>query len=88
VFSGCNVTLEGTVAAVVLLLESVTVAPPAGAGPLSVMCRSRNSAVTLLGFSESDEERQTRQLRKIARNPGPRAGSFAKTATNFEGEII
>ena len=31
-----TVTLEGTVAAAVLLLESVTCAPPAGAGPLSV----------------------------------------------------
>lgn len=31
-----TVTLEGTVATVVLLLVSVTTAPPAGAGPLSV----------------------------------------------------
>jgi len=31
------------VAAVVLLLESVTVAPPAGAGPQALLCRSRNS---------------------------------------------
>ena len=31
-----TVTLAGTWAAVVLLLESVTTAPPAGAGPLNV----------------------------------------------------
>jgi len=31
-----TVTLAGTVAAVVLSLESVTTAPPAGAGPLKV----------------------------------------------------
>src|SRR2546429_7642499 len=31
-----TVTLEGTVAAAVLLLESATCAPPAGAGPLNV----------------------------------------------------
>ena len=31
-----TVTLPGTVAAAVLLLDSVTTAPPAGAGPLSV----------------------------------------------------
>jgi len=30
------ITLEGTLAAPVLLLESATCAPPAGAGPLSV----------------------------------------------------
>jgi hypothetical protein len=34
-FAG-TVTLVGTCAAEVLLLESVTAAPPAGAGPLSV----------------------------------------------------
>ena len=31
-----TVTLEGALAAVALLLESVTTAPPAGAAPLSV----------------------------------------------------
>ena len=52
-----TVTLEGTAAAAVLLLESVTVAPPAGAAPLNVtvpveVCRP---PITLVGFSVSDE---------------------------------
>jgi len=49
-----TVTLEGTLAAVVLLLESVTCAPPAGAGPLSVTVPVEEfPPVTLGGFSES-----------------------------------
>ena len=51
-----TVTLDGTVAAAVLLLESVTVAPPAGAAPLSVTVPVEEfPPVTLVGFSESDE---------------------------------
>ena len=51
-----TVTLEGTVAAAVLLLESATVAPPAGAAPLSVTVPVEEfPPVTLVGFSESDE---------------------------------
>ena len=51
-----TVTLLG-VAAAILLLESVTWAPPAGAGPLKVTvpvedCRP---PTTLVGFSVSDE---------------------------------
>jgi len=52
-----TVTLNGTVARFVLLLESMTCAPPAGAGALSVtvpveVCRP---PTTLVGFSVSEE---------------------------------
>ena len=52
-----TVTLEGTVAAAVLLLESATCAPPAGAGPLSVTAPVEDCTppITLVGLSESEE---------------------------------
>ncbi len=51
-----TVTLEGTLAAP-LLLESRTSAPPAGAGPLSVAVPVEDCKppITLVGFSESEE---------------------------------
>lgn len=46
-----TVTLDGTLATVVLLLESVTSAPPAGAGPLSVTVPVEElPPVTLVGL--------------------------------------
>ena len=52
-----TVTLEGTVAAPVLLLESRTCAPPAGAGPLSVTVPVEDCTppTTLVGFKVSEE---------------------------------
>jgi hypothetical protein len=51
-----TVTLEGTLATVVLLLERATCAPPAGAGPLNVTVPvEKFPPVTLVGFSESEE---------------------------------
>jgi len=51
------ITLEGTLAAPVLLLESATCAPPAGAVPLSVTVPVEDCIppTTLVGFSESEE---------------------------------
>jgi len=51
-----TITLEGTLAAP-LLLESMTCAPPAGAGPLNVTAPVEDCAppITLVGFSVSEE---------------------------------
>jgi hypothetical protein len=52
-----TMTLEGTLAAAVLLLESATCAPPAGAGPLSVTAPVEDCVppTTLVGLSVSEE---------------------------------
>ena len=51
-----TVTLEGTRAAFVLLLESATCAPPVGAGPLRVTVPvDEFPPATLAGFTASDE---------------------------------
>src|SRR5260370_3454610 len=52
-----TVTLEGTVAAAVLLLESATWAPPAGAAPVNVTVPVEDCVppITLVGLSVSDE---------------------------------
>jgi len=50
-----TVTLAGTRATVVLLLESATCAPPAGAGPLNVTAPvDEFPPVTLVGFNASE----------------------------------
>jgi hypothetical protein len=52
---GAIVTLEGTLAAVVLLLERATCAPPAGAGPLSVTVPvDELPPTTLVGFNVNE----------------------------------
>jgi hypothetical protein len=50
-----TVTLAGTVATAVLLLESVTMAPPVGAGPLRVTVPCEEPPpVTEVGFRTSE----------------------------------
>lgn len=84
-----TVTLEGTVAAVVLLLESVTCAPPVGAGPLNVTVPVEEfPPVTLVGFSESEERETDAGAEDSSNSKTAGLGSFCETATNFEGEII
>ena len=56
VFPADTVTLDGTVATEVLLLESVTTAPPEGAAAVRVTVPVELlPAVTVVGFSVSDE---------------------------------
>src|SRR5229473_953927 len=52
-----TVTLEGPLPAALLLLESVTSAPPDGAGPLNVTVPVEDCVppITLVGLSVSDE---------------------------------
>ena len=51
-----TVTLDVTLAAAVLLLESVTCTPPAGAGPLSeTVPMEEFPPVTFVGLSDTEE---------------------------------
>ena len=87
-----TVTLDGTLAAVVLLLESPTVAPPAGAGPLSVTVPVEEfPPVTLVGLTVNEEGvggggGAGREDSSKSNTAG--LGSVSETATNFEAEII
>src|SRR3989454_9254438 len=61
-----TVTLAGTVAAV-LSLDSVTCAPPAGAGPSSVAVPVELlPPVTVVGFTPSEERRTARFTMRVA----------------------
>ena len=84
------VTLAGTLAAVVLLLESATCAPPTGAGPLSVTVPvDEFPPTTLVGFSVSVESETEAVLLGASSNTRMAGfGSFSEMPTNFEGEII
>jgi hypothetical protein len=83
-----TVTLEGTLAAL-LLLESKTWAPLAGAGPLSVTVPVEEfPPVTLVGFSESEERERDAGTEDSSKSQTAGLGSFSGTATNFEAEII
>lgn len=85
-----TVTLDGTVATLELLLESVTTAPPEGAAPLSVTVPVEEfPPVTFVGLTETEErvtDAGADEDRLNSRIEG--WGSFCETATNFEAEII
>jgi hypothetical protein len=86
-----TVTLEGTLAAAVLLLESVTCAPPDGAGPLNVTVPVEElPPVTLVGFSEIEEREAGAGAEAEANSKSQIAGlgSFSGSTTNLEAEII
>src|SRR5258708_38710248 len=84
-----TVTLDGTLAAVVLLLESATTAPPDGAAPLNVTVPVEDCVppITLVGFSAS-VERVTAADADGARSNSHTAGfgSLSGTTTNFVGD--
>jgi len=84
------VTLAGTLATVVLLLESATCAPPAGAGPLSVTIPvDEFPPTTIVGFSVSVEsETEAVPLGASSNTRMAGFGSFSEMPTNFEGVIM
>jgi hypothetical protein len=84
-----TVTLEGTLAAVVLLLKSATCAPPAGAASLKVTVPVEEfPPVTLVGFSEIEERETDAGAADSSKSNTAGLGSFSETATNFEGETM
>src|SRR6267143_4708450 len=83
------VTLDGVLATFVLLLESVTTAPPEGAAPLSVTVPVEElPPLTFVGFSASEERETDAGTEDDSKRKTAGLGSFGETATNFEGEII
>jgi len=88
---GATITLEGTLAAVVLLLESITGAPPDGAGPLNVTVPVEEfPPVTLAGFSETDasEVGAGAEAEDSSKSQIAGLGSFIGSTTSLEAEII
>ena len=85
-----TITLAGTRAAVVLLLESATCAPPAGAGLLNVTVPvDEFPPATLAGFTVSEESETAAMLLPGVSSNSRIAGfgSFKEIPTNFEAEI-
>src|SRR5260221_93924 len=85
-----TVTLEGVLATVVLLLESATAAPPAGAAAVKVTVPvDEFPPVTLVGFRVSEERETVAGAAADTSNSRTAGlGSVWEIATNFDGEII
>jgi hypothetical protein len=84
-----TVTLAATLAAPVLLLDSVTTAPPAGAAPLSVTVPVEFCVppATLVGFNVSEVSAATCVPEDCSKIQIAGSGSFIGTITSFDGEI-
>jgi len=83
-----TVTLEGTLATDVSLLERVTCAP-AGATPLNVTVPVEEfPPMTLVGFKESEERERDAGTEESSKFQIAGLGSFSGTAKNLEAEII
>ena len=89
-----TVTLAGTLAALVLLLESATTAPLAGAAPLSVTVPVEDCVppTTVAGLSVSEESVAVGggvvPVEACSKIQTEGFGSCKGTATNFDPEII
>src|SRR5258708_7354596 len=85
-----TVTLDRGLAAVVVLLESVTAAPPDGAAAVNVTVPvDEFPPVTLVGFRVSEERETVAGAAADASNSRTAGlGSVCEIATNFDGEII
>jgi hypothetical protein len=84
-----TVTLEGTVTTEVLLLDSVTCAPPAGAGPLRVTVPVDDwvPPTTFAGFKLNEESWTKEPAEACSKIQTAGFGSLIGTITNFDGEI-
>src|SRR5258708_4026854 len=86
-----TVTLAGVLATAVLLLESVTAAPPDGAAAVKVTVPVEEfPPVTLVGFQVS-EGRATgagAEADDASKSRTAGLGSVCEIATNFDGETI
>ena len=84
-----TITLGGTLAAP-LLLESVTCAPPDGAGPVSVTVPVEDCAppTTLVGFTASEESGSAAGGEDCSKIKTAGFGSLSEIPTNFDAETM